>query len=160
MARLRGQARLPYAVVDVLAQMHASVDPDSGHMVCHYHEVGAAVVEVGGRDVPMLLVGGCLLATADPAAVEAIEAESERLESLPASLHSAPSTAQWLAQVLQLVHELSAEAEARRMKLDGLDTVAFIVRNRGLAAAVILAPHCSREVGKRGGAERSPGIYV
>lgn len=159
MARLRAQSRLPYVIIDVLAQMHASIDPDSGHMICHYHEMGAAVLEVEGRELPMLLVGGCLMVTADPAAVEAIESESRRLESIPSSLHSTPATAQWLAQLLQLVHELSAEAEAREIVVDGVKSIVFIVRNRGVTAAVVLAPHCVDVRGKRG-VERGPGIYV
>ena len=159
MARVKGQARLPYILVDVLAQMHASIDPDSGHILCHYHDLGAAVVEVGGREVPMLLVGGCLMATADPAAVEAVEAESRLLESIPARFYSNPSAAQWLSQLLQLAHELSAQADARMIEVDGVSTIAVVLRNRGMTVAVLLAPHCVREFVERG-ERRGPGLYL
>ena len=51
---------VPDAILEEAMLMHPAIDPDTGHMVCHHHEVSAAVFDAGGESIPALLVGSCL----------------------------------------------------------------------------------------------------
>lgn len=157
MVRIERQLRLPFTVFDSLAQTHASVDPDTGHLVCHYYEVGAAVVEVSGKKYPMMLIGGCILATTDPEAVEAIESESREIDGIPARLHSDPSVAQWLSVMLQLVRDLQGKVKVYATPMDSAQALTITSRNKGVVVAVILNPSCL-QLGER--REKGAGLYL
>ncbi len=157
MVRVERQLRLPFIVFDSLAQTHASVDPDTGHLVCHYNEVGAAVVDVSGKKYPMMLIGGCILATTDPEAVEAIESESREIDGIPARLHSDPSVAQWLSVMLQLVRELQGKVKVYVTPMDSAQALTITSRNKGVVVAVITSPNCLQVEERR---DRGTGLYL
>lgn len=47
-------------VLESLVYMHAAVDPDSGHLICHYNPLGVASLEYDGRVYPAVVIGGCM----------------------------------------------------------------------------------------------------
>lgn len=157
MARVERVLRMPFIVFDTLAQAHASVDPETGHLVCHYHDVGAAVVEVSGRRYPMILIGGCVLATTDPEAVEAIESESRELDGIPSSFHSNPSAAQWLSLMLQLVREVQGRVRVYSTPMDSSRALTMTSRNKGVVVAVMISPNC---LGVEERKDKGAGLYL
>ncbi|MET1129155.1 MAG: hypothetical protein ABWW70_07555 [Thermoproteota archaeon] len=59
--RLRAEmATVPSQVVEEAMDIHPAIDPETGHPVCHYLSVSAAVLDTGGHPVPAVLVGSCV----------------------------------------------------------------------------------------------------
>ena len=80
MPRLRAKPRfLPHTVMENLIDLHGAVDPETGHLTCHYYAIAPVIVEIGGREFPGLNVGECMTIVADPDAARAAEEESDRL---------------------------------------------------------------------------------
>jgi len=50
----------PHSVLEDLADLHGAVDPDTGHLVCHYFPLAPVIIDAGGNDVPGLQIGECL----------------------------------------------------------------------------------------------------
>jgi len=50
----------PHSVFEDLADLHGAVDPDTGHLVCHYFPIAPVIVEAGSSEVPGLQIGECL----------------------------------------------------------------------------------------------------
>lgn len=72
---------LPHPVIEHVVDNHPAIDPDTGHLLCHYKPIGLALVEVGGETYPALTVGDCVTVVNDPAAIKAITSETEPLET-------------------------------------------------------------------------------
>jgi len=72
---------LPHPVIEHVVDNHPAIDPDTGHILCHYKPMGLAIIEVGGETYPALTVGDCVTVTNDPAAIKAIINETEPLET-------------------------------------------------------------------------------
>ncbi len=51
---------IPGFVLESLAYMHGAVDPDTGHLACHYYSLGVASIVVGDTTYPALVIGGCM----------------------------------------------------------------------------------------------------
>ncbi len=157
-ARLTGAVRLPYHLLDAVADMHAALEPESGHLICHYHELGAGVVEAGGVSVPVLLVGSCMGVTAGRRYVEAlVSAARPSPEAVSEALRS-PEAVGYVSLALEAIRSMNATAEAYRLPMEEGEAVLLVGRNRGEEAAFIILLPCRRESGK---AEKNkPGIFV
>ncbi|MCE4625325.1 MAG: hypothetical protein F7C35_05620 [Desulfurococcales archaeon] len=70
---------IPHAVMDALVDLHAAVDPDTGHFVCHYYVVSLSIVEIGGKDFPGLNVGENLTVVIGSEAASTVERTGERI---------------------------------------------------------------------------------
>ncbi len=79
---------IPGYVLEPLAYMHGAVDPDSGHLSCHYYSLGIASIAIGDTIYPALVIGGCMYLVpgrikdldSDPEVhVESVERESARI---------------------------------------------------------------------------------
>ncbi|RUM46889.1 MAG: hypothetical protein DSY37_04195 [Hyperthermus sp.] len=72
---------IPYNMFDVVLQMRGAIDPDSGQIICHFYSLGATVIETEeGRNVPVIVAEGCLMATFGPENVKTILEEGEARE--------------------------------------------------------------------------------
>ncbi len=61
-ARIAGKTQyIPDSIVEGVARLHGAFDPDTGHIVCHHYSFGAVAIEAGGRVIPGLIVGECLI---------------------------------------------------------------------------------------------------
>lgn len=63
---------IPYAVFEMLMQMKGAIDPDSGQIVCHFLDLGVAVLDTEAGSIPFIVVDGCLFATFGKNNVEAV----------------------------------------------------------------------------------------
>ncbi len=71
---------LPHSVMEDLVDLHGAVDPDTGHLICHYYAIAPVIVEIAGRKFPGLNVGECMTIVQGQDAVAAAEEEGERVE--------------------------------------------------------------------------------
>ncbi len=52
---------VPYDVEELFSEMHGSIDPDTGHIVCHkYTPRVSVIVDDHGEAIPYLTYSGCL----------------------------------------------------------------------------------------------------
>lgn len=58
--------------------LHAAVDPDSGHFMCHYFAIAPVIVEVDGEEYPGLNVGENLTVLVGREPVEAVKRAGEQ----------------------------------------------------------------------------------
>jgi len=68
---------LSHAVMEELVDLHGAVDPDTGHLTCHYYALAPVIVEIGGEQFPGLNVGDCMTLVPGEAAVAKAEEEGE-----------------------------------------------------------------------------------
>jgi hypothetical protein len=52
--------RIPHHILDAIIDLHAAIDPETGHLSCHHYTIGLAVASIGDRVVPMMVVGDCM----------------------------------------------------------------------------------------------------
>ncbi|MEB3859600.1 MAG: hypothetical protein LRS43_00150 [Desulfurococcales archaeon] len=52
--------RIPHHILDAIMDLHAAIDPETGHLSCHHYTLGLAVASVKGRVVPLMVVGDCM----------------------------------------------------------------------------------------------------
>ncbi len=52
--------RIPHHILDSIIDLHAAIDPDTGHLSCHHYTLGLAVAKVGESVVPLMVVGDCM----------------------------------------------------------------------------------------------------
>lgn len=80
MPRLAGRPRfLSHSLLETLVDLHGAIDPETGHLTCHYYAIAPVIVEINGRSFPGLNVGECMTIVVDPEAAEAAEEESEKI---------------------------------------------------------------------------------
>ena len=77
--KVRGPV-IPHGVVDGIIDLHAAVDPDTGHFICHYLAVRPEIVEIGGRDYPGLGVGEGLTVVVGEDAASTVEGSGEEVD--------------------------------------------------------------------------------
>ena len=70
---------VPHSVIDGIIDLHAAVDSDTGHLICHYYAIAPVIVEVGGREFPGLNVGEYITVLVGRDAVSAVREASERV---------------------------------------------------------------------------------
>jgi len=68
---------LSHAVMEELVDLHGAVDPDTGHLTCHYYALAPVIVEIGGERFPGLNVGDCITIVPGEAAVAKAEEEGD-----------------------------------------------------------------------------------
>ncbi len=59
-AKVDSYFTLPYDVEEAFSEMHGSIDPDSGHIVCHKYTPRLGVIGNGVDHVPYIGFGECL----------------------------------------------------------------------------------------------------
>jgi len=88
MPKIRGKPiYLPHTVMENIVDLHGAIDPDTGHLICHYYAIAPVIVEIGGVDFPGINVGECLtLVPGEKAANKALEeAEPVKIGELDTS---------------------------------------------------------------------------
>lgn len=141
--RIKKTGLLPHAIIENIIDNHPAVDPDTGHLICHYKLIGLALVEVMGENYPALTVGDCIVVVNDPRGVESLKKASDPLETstLPPS---EPGITEFpiyeIAGVMSMLRD-SKRIEVRRLKSGG-DYLVFIVE--GEYEAAIIVEKCKR----------------
>lgn len=51
---------LPYDVEELFSEMHGSIDPDSGHIVCHKYTPRLGVISDGEDSIPYIAYSNCI----------------------------------------------------------------------------------------------------
>lgn len=51
---------LPYDVEELFSEMHGSIDPDSGHIICHKYSPRIGVISNGEESIPYIAYGDCI----------------------------------------------------------------------------------------------------
>jgi len=117
---------VPDVIMDEALMLHPAVDPDSGHLICHRHDVSAAVLEAGDEPYPALLVGSCLAIVTGKRLVEDILAKGDaRKASLELSgdvrVPSAESEPYWLLYMISVLRNVKPKAELLTLEVVGPD---------------------------------------
>ncbi|MCE4600623.1 MAG: hypothetical protein F7C38_03555 [Desulfurococcales archaeon] len=73
----REASYIPHIVIENLMEIHAALDPDTGHIICHYRPIGLTTIELAGEKYPGLRIGDCTTLVTDKEAVEKIIDESQ-----------------------------------------------------------------------------------
>ena len=134
------------ALLEIICYTHPAVDPETGHLVCHHHSVGAAVLEApGGGLVPALLVGGCAYLVEGTGHARALLEGARRvaLESLgpeEARGGGGRGDAYWVAQAVRAAVELRLAPEAFEVEVEGEQWLAIALTSQGGVEAVVLVP--------------------
>ncbi|KSW11866.1 hypothetical protein CF15_03440 [Pyrodictium occultum] len=116
---------IPYSVFDVLLQMRGAIDPDSGQIVCHFYDLGVAVLESPGAAVPVIVVEGCLLATFGDENVKAlldsgsaVEVQELRVTQGRVMVGDVEIDHFWGLAALAYAGETGAEVKLYKLRLD------------------------------------------
>ncbi len=140
---------LPHYIVENVLGFHGAIDPDTGHLVCHYYRMAPVTVEVRGTPYPALLVDECIYVVSDPEAVQALIEESTPY-NLSKITHEGEAgevmvEQSLLGMALSVLKEPGMSMEVRR--LDGADGSLLVVyRDKaGSVTAVIVGKCESRE---------------
>jgi hypothetical protein len=79
---MRIKSRITYithSVMDGLIDLHAAMDPDSGHFICHYLPFAPVIVEIGDREFPGLNIGEFMTVILDSEAAGIVRNAGEKL---------------------------------------------------------------------------------
>ena len=68
---------IPHIIIENLMEIHAALDPDTGHIICHYKPIGLTTIELAGGKYPGLRIGDCTTLVTDKEAIEKIMNESQ-----------------------------------------------------------------------------------
>jgi hypothetical protein len=71
---------MPHEVMDALVDLHAAIDPESGHFVCHYYAIAPVIVEFEDTLYPGLNIGDNLTVIPASEAAEKVEAAGNKIE--------------------------------------------------------------------------------
>jgi len=71
---------IPHSVVDGIIDLHAAVDPDTGHFICHYLAVRPEIIELQGEDYPGLGLGDGLTVLVGEGPAGSIEEAGEPVD--------------------------------------------------------------------------------
>lgn len=82
--KVRDSPQLPPGVVDGLLDLHAAIDVDSGHYICHYYAARPQILRINGSDYPGLGVGDWMSVVVGEEPARAVEEAGEEasLEAL------------------------------------------------------------------------------
>jgi len=139
------------ALLEILCYTHPAVDPETGHLICHHHTLGAAVIEAGGHHIPALLIGGCAYLIQGPQhTAKTLEAaEPTTLQALtPETAHTTGETTgdpYWLTQALRAAAELRAHASLYTLQVDGTPWTAVHIKAQDLEALILTPPTCTED---------------
>lgn len=147
---------IPEMVWDEVLRLHAAVDSESGHMICHHYAAGLAVATVDGEPVPLLALTDCTFVALGEQAVDALRRLSEeaRLEAFTgdhAVIGGVRVDSVAVAAALSSLRDTRSLVEFRRLsvEVDGKERPAALVifRNpEGEGAWALLAADCSEPV--------------
>lgn len=59
-ASIRSYFTLPYDVEELFSEMHGSIDPDSGHIICHKYTPRLGVINNGESSIPYIVYSNCV----------------------------------------------------------------------------------------------------
>lgn len=72
---------LPHSVVENLLGLHPAIDPDTGHILCHYKPFNLGLAEINGNPYPALIVNDCIIIINDNKAVKELIEETIPLKT-------------------------------------------------------------------------------
>ncbi|MCE4627792.1 MAG: hypothetical protein F7C34_01395 [Desulfurococcales archaeon] len=75
--KLRDSPQLPPGVVDGLLDLHAAIDVDSGHFICHYYGARPQILRINGTEYPGLGVGDWMSVVVGEEPARAVEESGE-----------------------------------------------------------------------------------
>ncbi len=157
--RVKGKpVYIPEMVWDDVLRLHAAVDSESGHLICHHYAVGLTVASVEGEPLPLLALTDCSFIALGEQAVEALKRRSEEagLEAFTgdhAVIGGVRVDSVAVAAALSSLRDTRSLVEFRRLtvEVEGKERPAALVifRNpEGEGAWALLAADCSEPVKK------------
>jgi len=113
----------PHTLFEEIADLHGAVDPDTGHLICHYYPLAPVIVEVDGEAVPGLQVGECLTLVPGQDNVEKIVSATVRAEGIAPEGYDTRAIGLALAPLRVQAYQVDVRAPR-----DGEEPLAIIYR--------------------------------
>jgi len=153
---------VPYDVEELFSGMHGSIDPDSGHIVCHKYSPRVGVISNGEESIPYIAYGDCigivvgdrvvgkLLAILDARQVECLEIKQS--SGLIVKVGDSEVSVEDLVIALHRLRMLGYNVTRIYMGSTSNQIVPVIVgidkENRREMIAVFVEPACIKSIGK------------
>ncbi|RLG79807.1 MAG: hypothetical protein DRO40_12185 [Thermoprotei archaeon] len=153
---------VPYDVEELFSGMHGSIDPDSGHIVCHKYSPRVGIIGNGEESIPYIAYGDCigivvgdrivgkLLSILDARQVEHLEIKQS--SGLIAKVDSSEVSVEDLVIALHRLRVLGYNVTKIYMGSTSDQIVPIIVgidkENRREMIAVFVEPGCIKSSGK------------
>ncbi len=64
---------VPHSIMDSVVDLHAAIDPETGHFICHYFAIAPVQLEIEGELYPGINVGETITVVIGKDAVEAVK---------------------------------------------------------------------------------------
>lgn len=168
MARLRLTGKpvyLPDMAWENVVRLHAAVDGETGHVICHHYPLGVTLIQVGDMPVPALAVSDCTLLVLGEAGVEALvshcePAALEEVDDEHAVIGGIRVDAQSVAMALASLRDTRSKTRfyTARIDVDGSERPAAIVTFKnpeGEGAWALLVIDCREKEERKG-----DGFYI
>ena len=82
--RIRGKpVYAPHTIIEELADLHGAIDPETGHMICHYYPFAPIIIDTEEGVVPGLHIGDCLTLVPGKDNVDKIIASTTTTNKIP-----------------------------------------------------------------------------
>ena len=149
---------IPEMVWDEVLRLHAAVDGETGHLICHHYVAGLTIVAVNGESHPVLALSDCTFIALGEQAVEALKRNSDeaKLEAFTgdhAVIGGVRVEATAVALAIASTRDTKSLVEFRRLtdEVEGKERQAamIIFRNpEGEGAWALVTADCSEPVKK------------